>query len=482
MRLRFTLAVMLVTLVALATLLIPLAGYLRDVETDRILTTLQRDAFVLAGRSEEALETSEPEVTTITELAREYRDETGARVVIVDGAGTAIVTSDDDPGRVGDPYASRPEISEALGGDIATGVRHSTTLGIDLLYVAVPVLSGERVLGAVRLTYPAQVVTDAVNGKLASLGIAGLTTVAAAGVVGAILASGVTRRLRRLTELSEGFAEGRLDDRADPSSGAPELRSLARSFNTMAARLGESLDEQRRFASDAAHQLRTPITALRLRLDRARDLIGDGDAEGASDRIASALDEADRLDGMVEGLLALARSEGGMLRLEPTDLADVARDAIERWEPLASESGVALAAHVTPGLRPALTARAALDQILDNLIDNALSAGPGGSIDLEVRGGPEPSIHVLDRGPGLSTDRLARAGERSWTTKPDGTGLGLPIALRLARAAGARLALANREAGGFDAAVIVERFAPHRPGDRIGRHHDGPHAREEGAP
>lgn len=463
MRLRFTVAVMLVTLVALATLLIPLAGYLSDVETDRITTTLQRDAFVLAGRSEEALEESELEVATITGLAREYSERTGARVVIVDAAGTAIVTSDDDPGRVGDPYASRPEIAEALAGDIATGVRHSTTLGIDLLYVAVPVLSGGNVLGAVRLTYPAQVVTDAVNGKLAALAVAGLTTVLAAGVVGAILASGVTRRLRRLTELSEGFAEGRLDARADPDSGAPELRSLARSFNGMATRLGESLDEQRRFASDAAHQLRTPITALRLRLDRARDLIAEGDSEGAATRIASALEEADRLDGMVEGLLALARSEGGLLRLEPTDLGEVARGAAERWEPLASESGADLTVHVAPGVRPALTARAALDQILDNLIDNALSADPGGALDIEVHAGPEPSVHVLDHGPGLPDDRLATATERSWTTKPDGTGLGLAIAARLARAAGGRLELANRPSGGFDAAVVIERVAPHRP-------------------
>lgn len=460
------LAVTLVTLVALATLLVPLAGYLRDVEQDRIATRLQRDAFVLAGRSEESLETVDdggtvdPEsaqAAAVLAIVRDYRDATGARVVVVDAAGTAIVTSDDDPGAVGSDYGTRPEIAEALAGGIVSGTRASATLGFDLVYVAVPVLSGPRILGAVRLTYPASVVDDAVNGKLLGLGLAAATTIAAASVVGAIMAAGVTRRLRRLSELTEGFAAGRLDERADAASGAPELRSLGRSFNAMAERLGEVLDEQRRFAADAAHQLRSPITALRLRLDRARDLAASGQGADAADRIDSAVAEADRLDAIVEGLLALTRSEGEMRRLDPVDLAELVRDRAAHWEPLAAESGVRLEVRLPATVPTATTSRAALEQILDNFVDNALSANPGGEITLEVRVGDELSLHVLDRGPGIPPERLGEATERRWTTKPDGTGLGLAIASRLARGAGGRLVLANRPDGGFDAAVVLPR-------------------------
>ena len=220
---RFMLAVMGVTAVVLAVLLIPLAGFLAQTEHDRITTALERDAFVLAGHSEASLVAPDAAgAAAITELARQYRSTSGgARIVITDATGLAIVTSDDDSAAVGSSYASRPEIALALTGQIANGTRYSQTLSQQLLYVAVPVLSGQRVLGTVRLTYPAAVVDAAVNGKVAALGVVAITTVILAGVIGLIFSRTVTRRLRRLTELTERFAEGELDVRADDRTGAP---------------------------------------------------------------------------------------------------------------------------------------------------------------------------------------------------------------------------------------------------------------------
>lgn len=463
MRWRFTLVSTLVALVSLTVLLIPLASYLGAVESDRITTALERDAFVLAGGSEEALE-GDSDPAEIARLAREYRADNGARVVIVDADGIALVTSDDDDVRVGDTFGSRPEIAEALSGEIATGTRHSTTLGIDLLYVAVPVLSGREVLGAVRLTYPAQVVTDAVNGKVATLGVATFTTVLASGVVGLIFASGVTLRLRRLSELTERFSEGDLDVRADERGGAPELRSLARSFNTMASRLTEVMDQQRRFAADASHQLRTPITALRLRLDRARELAEAGRSAEAVARIIAASQETERLTELVEGLLALTRSEGDLGRLVQVDIAALARERVAHWEPLAIESGITLTGP-HGGRCLALTSPGAVAQILDNFIDNAFAASsPGDEIEVTVTADPDPVIHVLDRGRGIPAEHLAKAVDRFWTTRPGGTGLGLSIAERLATTAGGRLDLSNRSGGGFDAALILATEWTPRPG------------------
>jgi Signal transduction histidine kinase involved in nitrogen fixation and metabolism regulation len=125
------------------------------------------------------------------------------------------------------------------------------------------------------------------------LGIVALTTVLLAGAIGLILSRSVTRRLRGLTELTEHFAEGDLSVRAEERTGAPELRSLSRSFNAMAERVTSSLEQQRRFAADASHQLRTPLTALKLRLERARELVG-VEPQEAVDRIAAAEIETDR--------------------------------------------------------------------------------------------------------------------------------------------------------------------------------------------
>jgi signal transduction histidine kinase len=450
------LAVMGVTFVVLVALLIPLAGYLATTEREGIVTALERDAFVIAGRSEEALENPGVEGTeVITGVARDYRATSGARIVVVDATGIAIVTSDDDDARVGASYLSRPEIESALGGRIATGTRFSQTLGEELLYVAVPVLSGDRVLGAVRLTYPSQVVTDAVNGKLGSLGLVTLTTVLLAGIVGLILSRTVTVRLRALTQLTEGFAEGRTDDRADEHAGAPELRSLARSFNVMAERLTASLDEQRRFAADASHQLRTPLTALRLRLERARELSETDPVEAAA-RIASAEAEVDRLDTLVEGLLQLSRGESTLVELSPVDLARVASERVEQWQALGQESDVVVE-YRGPDTAIALSSHAVVEQIIDNYVDNALTVSRAGE-RIVILVEPDPhgvTVHVLDEGPGLPEGALERAFDRFWRGRPEGggSGLGLSIVAQLARRSGGDVRLANRPEGGLDASV-----------------------------
>jgi len=452
---RFMLAVMGVTAVVLAVILIPLSGYLAQTEHDRITTGLERDAFVIAGRSEESLETpGAGGGSAITELARQYRaSSAGARIVVTDAEGIAIVTSDDDTTAVGSSYASRPEIATALAGRIANGSRYSKTLSEQLLYVAVPVLSGGRVLGAVRLTYPTGVVDAAVNSKVAALGIVALTTVVLAGIIGLIFAGTVTRRLRRLRDLTEQFAEGDLTVRADETSGAPELRSLARSFNAMAERLASALDQQRRFAADASHQLRTPLTALRLRLERARQLVG-VDTEGAVDRMTAAGEEADRLETLVEGLLQLSRGEGSIAAVQPTDVAAIARERVEHWRPLGEESGVAVDYDGAPEA-VVIASAAAVGQIIDNYIDNALSVSPRGSrLMVRVDGGPHgATLHVLDSGPGLPDADLDRAFDRFWRGRSGGggSGLGLSIVAQLAAASGATVRLSNRQGGGLDA-------------------------------
>ena len=458
MRWRFMGMVMVITALVLLVQTVPLAQYLRTVELDRLVTGLERDAFVLAGRAEEALESLDAaELAIVEEAALEYRAAGGGRVVITAIDGTALVTSDDDESALGSDYSSRPEIAEALAGTISSGSRFSTTLQQQLVYVAVPVLSGDEILGAVRLTYDEAVVDQEVGQRLQVIGIVALLTLVMAGIAGVVFSGTVTRRLSVLTATTEQLAAGDLSARADPTTGAPELVRLARSFNRMADRLSGLIDEQRAFASDASHQLRTPLTALRLKLERARDLI-ESDPEGAADRLAAAELEADRLVTIVEGLLALGRAGASGTPTVAVDLSAIARERVEQWEPLAVESGVVLSIDAPRSLM-VRAVPTAVDQMLDNIIDNALAVShEGDAVRVVVAAGERPTLSVHDEGPGMSDDELARAFDRFWrggSTTP-GTGLGLAIVAELARASGAEVALARREPHGLVATITFD--------------------------
>ena len=465
MKWRLVAAFMAVTCLVVVVQDVPLGNYLQRVERDRIVTALERDAFLLAGRSEDTLEAASPDPRVVVDVHR-YRQASGARVVIVNAAGDAVVTSDDDQSATGGSYRSRPEIATALSGDIAAGQRHSVSLGTDLFYVAVPIVSGDRVLGAVRLTYPTQVVTDKVRGQLRILWLVAGITVALAGAVAFLMATTVTRRLQQLRRTTELLADGRLDARTPEQGGAPEIRSLARSVNQMADRLEDQLRQQRAFAGDASHQLRTPLTALRVRLDNAADLV-DADPDAARETVAAAQDEALRLQQIVDGLLALSRADDAAISPQEIDLAEVARARVEQWQPLAEESGVHIAV-TAPDMAPALAVPGAAEQIIDNLIDNALAVSPADTtIGVTVTPASDTvDLHVLDEGPGMSSQDCARAFDRFWRGRTDtvGSGLGLAIVAQLARASGAAAELTPRTSdsigtGGLDAHI---RFARSR--------------------
>ena len=459
MKWRFITALMSVTLLVLLVQDIPLGFYLQQVEHERIITSLERDAFVLAGRSEQALETATvDDDAELIAAVKKYRDAGGSRVVVVNAEGTAVVISDDDQADLGTSYLNRPEIAQALSGQISSGHRFSSTLNQELLYVTVPILSGTDVLGAVRLTYPDYVVANKVNDQLRLLSIVALMALILAAIVGYIVSGSITRRIRLLQEATESLAAGNLRARADETRGTSELKSLAESFNDMAERLELLINQQRTFAADASHQLRTPLTALRLRLERAHDLL-ESDPAGAAERLSAAETEADRLSNLIEGLLLLSRTEAADVQRETVDLAAVTRSRVEQWQALALESGVKLRFE-GPVNAEVIAVPNAVEQIVDNYIDNALSVSPPKSriIVRVITAGSRSSVHVLDQGPGLSIEECSRAFDRFWRANSDrhGSGLGLAIVAQLARASGGKAQLAPRPEGGLDASATFD--------------------------
>ena len=238
--------------------------------------------------------------------------------------------------------------------------------------------------------------------------------------------------------------------------GTTEQRSLARAFNEMTHRVKRLLRSQQDFVADASHQLRTPLTGLRLRLEGLGERFRE---EGpVSAELDAATREVDRLSAIVGELLILSRAGEHELPATTVDLGETARRAAERWHHTAEERDIELETRFEAEGQSIDCAGPDLDRALDSLVENALRYSPAGStVAIAVRAG---RIEVLDEGPGLEPgeeqavfERFSRgsAGRRG----PSGTGLGLPIARELARQWGADVILSNRSEGGLRAAIEV---------------------------
>jgi signal transduction histidine kinase len=261
-----------------------------------------------------------------------------------------------------------------------------------------------------------------------------------------LIARQVALPLRRLEEAAKRIEGGDMSARATVE-GSSEQRSLAVSFNEMAGRVQRMLTAQREFVADASHQLRTPLTALRLRMGEAR-------AAGVSDLASAELDagaaEIDRLAAIVEELLTLSRAEERAPAVERVDLRDAARRAADRWGTAARTEGIELAVS-EDGVDTVVCAEADLDRALDALVENAVRYSPaGGEVTLASCGG---RIEVRDRGPGLALGEEGEVFERFHRGRagrqgPPGSGLGLATARALARGWGGEARLRNRDGGG----------------------------------
>lgn len=446
---------------------VPLSMHLAKIERDRLITATQRDAFTIGGQVTPFL--TDPSVDRSGELKvviDGYSRRSEGIVVVVDGNGY-LVASNDPTSTLGDDYVGRPEIAAGMLGTPTSGTRQSTTLGGELVYVAVPVLSAKDVIGVVRITYPKSFIDARVGNFLQGILLTAAISVLLAAIVALLFARFVTRPLVDLRHTTERFADGNLDVIAT-ESGPPETRKLASSFNAMARRLSQMIDQQRSFAGNASHQLKTPLTALRLRLEQAGDLL-DTDHSAAHDHLDEALSETERLSHLVEQLLQLARAEGMTLSLEDFDISKLVAERIAPWSSLGEERGISINMDVATGLHGKGNV-IALGEILDNYLDNALEISPMGSTILVkvIASDGSCEIVVSDEGPGLSVQQRAQSFDRFWrgddqSNRRTGSGLGLAIVSQLANASGFQVELRQSTRGGIDAVVGVPRATVNRP-------------------
>lgn len=315
--------------------------------------------------------------------------------------------------------------------------------------------------------------TEPLEGRVHDLwltlaGVAVATCIIAVGLA-SWLSRWVSAPLRRLEKAARAVGMGTLDARVGDVAGPTEARRLAATFDTMAARLDSLVSGHRSVVADVSHQLRTPLSALRLRLELL--LQGDGEPTPEAQGV---LDELTRLSRLVDGLLAVARAEAATAPAEPVGLRGAVADRLDVWAPLALERGIELHLDADEDTG-AWVVRDHLDQILDNLLANCFDLDPPPTlVRVRVSGDGQTAVICLaDDGPGMTGRRREVAFRRFATDRQDsgGTGLGLSIVHRLVTANGGTITLEETPGGGLtvvmrlDQVVLARRNLPSQVAD-----------------
>ncbi len=297
LRARLVVAFTYVLVLVIVALEVPLALNLSKRVDAEIKTEAQSQAQLIATGASDHMD----DRRGLTRLAERSEETLGGRVMVVNARGRVIADSA-GPATRGENYRSRPEIRDALDGRSTQGERHSDELDTDLLFTAVPIEQGGRAIGAVRITQSVDAVDRSIRGDILALVGVGVVALLLGVVVAFLLASSLAKPLRGLAGTARRVARGDLDARASVE-GSAEQQEVATAFNDMTGRMASTLRSQRDFVANASHQLRTPLTGLRLRLEAAALKSRDPEVEH---ELTAAEHETERLARLLTELLTLA--------------------------------------------------------------------------------------------------------------------------------------------------------------------------------
>ncbi|HZY42073.1 MAG TPA: ATP-binding protein, partial [Anaerolineae bacterium] len=283
-----------------------------------------------------------------------------------------------------------------------------------------------------------------------------------AAVAGWWLSRAITRPVQQLTSAAEAIAAGRFDQAVTVNS-RDELGRLSGTFNDMTTRLEAARQMQVDFVANVSHELRTPLTSIKGTIETLRDgAVNDLDVR---DRFLATVEtETDRLIRLVSDLLLLSRADSAALNLrrQPLDVGQLAHTLTDRLLAQAATQDVTLQVTVGPDVPFAWADADRIEQVLLNLLDNALKyARPQTTITIEIGVTPDRwvQVRVRDQGAGIPAAELARIGQRFYRADKarsrGGHGLGLAIAQSLIHAHGGRLWLDSEEGVGTTATFTL---------------------------
>ncbi len=395
------------------------------------------------------------------------------------GVDTATGSSDHDRGKgLGGPGAGQGmwlpmqlQLADAQGNLLIDAQGRDTTgrLSQDDLSQAVPLeMDGETVgylLSEEMLAFPQEAGNSLLERINRIIMIAAFIAGGVALILALLLAHRLLRPVRNLTHAATHLAEGDLSQRV-PVHGDDELAALGRTFNRMAASLQHSEESRRALTADIAHELRTPLAVQRAHLEA----IQDGIYPLSIENLAVIEEQTRLLTRLVEDLRTLALADAGQLALEraPTDIPALVGRVTSRFEPQAAGRQIAVRLSLSASCPPVSVDSQRIEQILNNLFDNALRYTPEDGVisvqcsvfsdQLQAERKLDTEhwllVTVKDTGPGIPEENLPHVFERFYRADKSraradgGTGLGLSIAHKLAQAHGGDLTAANHPDGG----------------------------------
>lgn len=421
MRARLALTAAAVTTMIVLAFCLPLGRLIQVVAANRALEAAKLESRSLAG----AISAVPGQTATITQLVEQANAGSPRPITVYLPTGPVL----------GEKVPVDAEVELARKGRSFTTPAPSG--GRDILVGAVgPEATGTTV---VRVRVDGTLLRSGVQRAWAVIAALGLLVVAVAVALADRLALSIVRPMGELYSVTGRLQRGEMGARVSPA-GPPEVAEVGRAVNGLADRIGDLLTAEREGAADMSHQLRTPLTVLRL---NAESLTSAEDRQ----RITS---DVDRLEQVVTRAIRESRSSArptGQGRQGVCDLGEVVRDRAAFWSILATNQGRDWSVDVPSGPQPIGVSQADLEVCLDALVNNVFAHTPtGASFSVEVTTGSDGDriLIVQDAGHGLPGGTLPRRGASSGT----GTGLGLDIVRRTAEASGGRLTVGRSADGG----------------------------------
>ena len=386
-------------------------------------------------------------------------EETGlSRILVTDGAGLVLYDTRETGGAVGQ-YVLYTEIVQALLGNDAFSCTYEG--GAFRSRASSPVLYQNQIIGAVYAyeydTEQAALLEGLQENLLRLSAVVGVVALVLSGIISRALTKKLGQLLTAIRQVREGAYSHRTEIR-----GGDEIAQLGEEFNSLTDRLQVTENARRRFVSDASHELKTPLAAIRLLTDSILQT-ENIDRETTREFVADIGSEAERLTRITEDLLRLTRLDSGILEQAAVeDVLPVLEQVMRMMSLVAQEKGVDLTYEAAEGCAVRST-RDELYQVIYNLTDNALKYSAGAAVQVSRRKcGGQVVLTVADRGPGIPEEDLPRIFERFYrvdkarSRAAGGTGLGLSIVSDTVRRQGGTVEAANRPGGG---AVFTVRWS-----------------------